>query len=169
MSILFNGLSFEQVVGPLGLVSKAGMWYLVCRTGEKTVSLRVADLLQANVLDQTFERPPDFNLVAYWQVYNSQLTAGFYHFEAQVKADPAVLPQLQRHFSYYPGRLDDPGAPSPDGTLPLALYYEDFESARAHLLSLGSAVEVLAPLALRLSIADFAAQTVSLYGNASHG
>jgi len=45
----------------------------------------------------------------------------------------------------------------------LTLAFEDFFSARERILGFGRVVEVLAPLPLRESVADFAAQIVSLY------
>jgi predicted DNA-binding transcriptional regulator YafY len=161
--LMFNGQQIEQEAAPLGLVSKAGMWYLVCQVGEKISSLRVVDLLEVKVLEQAFERPPGFNLPAYWQQFSRGLTEGFYHFEVQVMAVQMVLPHLQRYFSYFPGRMAVLGEPDEDGCIPLVLYYESFEVARAHLLGLGNSVKVLAPRALRLSLADFAVQTVSIY------
>jgi predicted DNA-binding transcriptional regulator YafY len=45
----------------------------------------------------------------------------------------------------------------------LDLAFESLEAARSRLLSLGAAVEVLAPAALRDSLLDFATQIVALY------
>jgi hypothetical protein len=41
--------------------------------------------------------------------------------------------------------------------------FESLESARGAILPLGGAVEVIAPEALRKSVADFAGQTVAVY------
>ena len=43
------------------------------------------------------------------------------------------------------------------------LFFDSFDSARARLLSLGRAVEVLEPQPLRRSVLDYAEQIVALY------
>jgi hypothetical protein len=45
----------------------------------------------------------------------------------------------------------------------LVLTFAGLEAARSRLLVFGGAIEVLEPLALRLSLADFAAQAVARY------
>jgi len=53
--------------------------------------------------------------------------------------------------------------PALEGWITLTLSFERLEDARERILSLGGAVEVLEPEALRQSVADFAAQIVALY------
>ena len=55
------------------------------------------------------------------------------------------------------------GPPDAEGWVTVTLPFESLEGARERILSFGRAVEVLAPVALRCSILDHAAQTVSLY------
>ena len=46
----------------------------------------------------------------------------------------------------------------------LTLPFEHFYAARDRILGLGSAIEVLEPEALRLSVIDFAKQIMGFYG-----
>ena len=55
------------------------------------------------------------------------------------------------------GKSNAPARHSP-GSSCVGIAFDDFEQARALLLAYGGAVEVLEPLALRLSIADYAEQ-----------
>ncbi len=48
----------EQVVEPYGLVAKANVWYLVCAAGGRVLAHRVSHIVEAQVLDEPFERPP---------------------------------------------------------------------------------------------------------------
>ncbi|MBN1247508.1 MAG: WYL domain-containing protein, partial [Anaerolineae bacterium] len=59
--------------------------------------------------------------------------------------------------------LPDAGPPDASGWLTLDLAFSSLESARSRLLALGGAVEVLAPDALRLSMADFGARIAAVY------
>ena len=54
-------------------------------------------------------------------------------------------------------------APDADGWAEVTLPFERFEDARDRLLGFGGAVEVLDPLALRLSVIDYARQIVRFY------
>ena len=45
----------------------------------------------------------------------------------------------------------------------MTLTFENFETARTRILGFGGAIEVLEPLALRRSVADYAHQIQALY------
>ncbi len=56
-------------VEPLGLVLKAGVWYLVARAagdakGARTY--RLSNILELDVTEESFRRPKDFDLAAWW-------------------------------------------------------------------------------------------------------
>ncbi|MFN2244752.1 MAG: WYL domain-containing protein, partial [Anaerolineae bacterium] len=87
-----------------------------------------------------------------------------------------VSPELVRWLPFYFGKtigeaiarsaatraMTEP--PDAEGWVTLTMPFESLESARDHILSLGRAVEVLAPIALRRSVLDHAEQIVNLYG-----
>src|SRR4029079_6508884 len=56
----------ERRLNPLGLVLKAGIWYLVADSDGQYRTFRVARFRQASVSDERFECPADFELPAYW-------------------------------------------------------------------------------------------------------
>ena len=51
---------------PLGIVLKAGIWYLVARTDEQVRTYRVSRIRAAASLDESFERPAGFELASWW-------------------------------------------------------------------------------------------------------
>ena len=53
-------------VDPLGLVSKAGVWYLIARSEGELRSFRVERIRRAQELPERFDRPADFDLERYW-------------------------------------------------------------------------------------------------------
>ncbi|MGR4064568.1 MAG: helix-turn-helix transcriptional regulator, partial [Vulcanimicrobiaceae bacterium] len=55
-----------RVVDPLGLVSKAGVWYVVARSDGELRSFRADRITVAEELSDRFERPADFDLERYW-------------------------------------------------------------------------------------------------------
>ena len=63
-----SGATSERIVDPLGLVAKAGVWYLVAREEDKGYrTFRVERITQANATSEPFVRPADFELDAYWE------------------------------------------------------------------------------------------------------
>jgi predicted DNA-binding transcriptional regulator YafY len=67
-----NRAASTRCVDPLGLVSKAGVWYLVARSGEELRSFRVDRIRAAEALHEHFERPDDFDLERYWRETSSR-------------------------------------------------------------------------------------------------
>ena len=57
----------EREVGPLGLVAKGGVWYLVAAIDGDIRNYRVSRVIEAEVTDQVFVRPEAFDLVAHWR------------------------------------------------------------------------------------------------------
>src|SRR5438477_4577671 len=56
----------HRVLDPLGLVLKAGVWYLVAARDGETRTYRVSRIQQAKVLEERSPRPADFDLARYW-------------------------------------------------------------------------------------------------------
>ena len=154
----------QWVVEPYGLVAKANVWHLVCgRDGFPRV-YRVSRVLDARLSDGTCERPADFDLAAFWQEWCAAAEENRPTYPVTVRVQPDFVPWLPYHFGRAFGEGDALAGPSDaDGRLTVTLTFESLEDARDRILACGRGVEVLAPTALRLSVFDHAAQTVSLY------
>jgi predicted DNA-binding transcriptional regulator YafY len=59
--------------------------------------------------------------------------------------------------------IEQAGPPDADGWTTLTLLFESLYDARSRLLSWGGDIEVLEPDVLRMSIVDFAHQTLARY------
>ena len=57
----------RRIVEPLGLVTKAGIWYLVARDDQALKTFRVQRIARVRLLEQRFARPSGFDVGAYWQ------------------------------------------------------------------------------------------------------
>lgn len=166
-------LSLERLVDPLGLVTLAGDWHLVCRAGGRLRVYRVASLVDATMTAEVFERPAGFDLAAFWAEWRAERRVSRGRYAATVRVLPHAVPWLPLMLgAAVQDRLETAAgddAQAGDGGIVLTLSYDSLESARGHLLGLGAAVEVLEPLPLRLSLADYAAQVAALYGAAPDG
>ena len=157
----FQNIPVEQVVEPYGLVAKASLWHLVYAFQGVLRVRPVADLLEVEILESGFTRPPDFDLPAFWEAWCAE-TESRPAYRVQARVSPELLPLLPLYLAERFRRLPA-AAPEADGWTTLELCFESFTDARSRLLGMGRAVEVLVPEPLRRSLADFARQIVELY------
>ncbi|GAA4808663.1 YafY family protein [Actinomycetospora chlora] len=160
----------ERELAPLGLVLKAGTWYLVASPHDGDAAAeprtyRVARILELETLDVRFERPADFDLWKYWHRRTQELTDALYQAEATVRFSPRALelapvllrPHTARALAEGTWPTDD------DGWVTAVIPIESLAHARSELLALGADVEVLAPTALREQMAGVAHALAGLY------
>ena len=58
--------AFERQLQPLGLVLKAGVWYLVAQVGDQPRTYRVSNVVDPRSDRGCVERPKDFDLTRFW-------------------------------------------------------------------------------------------------------
>ena len=159
----FDALA-EWVVAPYGLVAKAGDWYLVCARRGHIRTLRMSLVWDARKRAESFERPPGFDLAAYWQAWSAAYETKRARYPVTVRVAPELVPYLPHFYGEAMHEaIAQAGPPDATGWLTMCLTFDTLEAARKELLNHGRAVEVLEPRALRDSVEDYARQTVSLY------
>ncbi|PJI95545.1 putative DNA-binding transcriptional regulator YafY [Acidovorax sp. 69] len=163
----------QRTVSPLGLVLKAGVWYLVALpaspgktpadVGPRTY--RVSNILAAQVLDMPVRRPARFDLPDYWAESIKRFESGLYTGEAALLATPAGLQGLRLLSSAVARAVA--AAPPPrrkDGRVALTIPTESVEHACGQLMRLSPQVEVLRPAVLRRALVERVQATARLYG-----
>jgi predicted DNA-binding transcriptional regulator YafY len=177
----------ERVLEPIGVVLKAGTWYLIARAHHPTApnpapdpepeqaatdaapahtapvhtaprTYRVSKILTLQPLPERFERPPGFDLAAYWDAYATRFQADSYPDRATVRLSPdglqraaVLLPPVMARAVH-----DNAGPPDPTGWTPVTLPVESLRHAHVEFLKLGADVEVLDPPPLRAMMTDTA-------------
>jgi predicted DNA-binding transcriptional regulator YafY len=149
----------ERLVEPLGVVLKAGAWYLVAVADGQIRTYRVSRVLSVDVLADRFERPPDFDLAAYWQ----ESTAAFEREVPRVEVIAGVraqrMPMLHDVIGDS-GSLDILGPiAEPDrevGWLRVRLLLDWPHEVPGRLLAMGADLEVLEPAEVRRQVIDLA-------------
>ena len=158
------GAEVERVVSPLGLVAKTNVWYLVAQWNGGLRVYRVASITRAQALDQPANQPPDFDLAAFWKDWAEGYEDQRSSFLVTARMAPELARELPRYFgNNFLSALAAAGPPDEGGWVTLTLPFENFYAARDRILGLGATVEVLEPLALRLSVIDYAQQIVNFY------
>src|SRR5205814_2410984 len=56
----------ERLLEPLGVVLKSGVWYVVAARDGEVRTYRASRIESAELTDERFERPADFDLAEYW-------------------------------------------------------------------------------------------------------
>jgi len=157
--------SLIRKLQPLGLVLKAGIWYLVARVKEQPRTYRVSNILEMSVRDECFERPKDFDLVGFWTMSSRAYEVRLYRSEAVLRVSPSGMPKLNLLGSVIAQAVAETAAPSDrHGWVRVVIPIESIEQAAADLLRLGIDAEVLGPPELRSRIAETAWALSQLYG-----
>lgn len=141
--------SKRRRVDPLGLVQKAGDWYLVARGERHVATFKVAAMSELEVLAEGFERPPDFDLARWWAESLQRFEAGLRPLQAKLRLSATGRRRLAEAGRWAADAVHAAGKPDAAGWAPLTLPIESIERGALLLLSLGPEVEALAPPALR--------------------
>ncbi|GIG87596.1 helix-turn-helix transcriptional regulator [Plantactinospora endophytica] len=139
-------------LAPLGVVLKAGRWYLVAQPGDgEPRAYRIASVLELTVLAETFTRPDDFDLAAFWDAWTRRYEESVYRATATVRLTEAALELMPFVFPPAMARMARAAAGPVDnaGWRYTAVPIESVRHGHIELLKLGADVEVLAPAALR--------------------
>jgi predicted DNA-binding transcriptional regulator YafY len=151
----------RRTVDPLGLVLKAGEWYLVARSGKRTLIFRVAAIHKADILGERFHRP-DCDLSRVWKGLTDEFRHSLRRSAAVIRIAPQAMSLIDRLSSDMAGPLRAASADE-DGWRSATVPIESIPHAAGLLLGLGANVEVLEPPELREELARRAAEVVSLY------
>lgn len=126
--------------------------------------IRLKDILGVKILECGFIRDENFDLVTAWTEWCREYQDYRPVYWAKVKVAPELSNQLSSYLDEmvrYEFIEVDPGDESSWSIVNLCI--DNFFQARESILSLGNAVEVLEPKALRFSVIDFAEQIAKLY------
>ncbi|NKE62724.1 YafY family transcriptional regulator [Lentzea sp. PSKA42] len=152
-----------RVLRPLGLVLKAGRWYLVAQGTSRISTYRVAQIQAATVLDESFARPPGFDLAAHWAASLQDFQARQYTGEAALRLSPRGWESFSSNVLPVVARAAEESAVDDDGHIRVTIPIESIGHATGMLLRMGGEVEVLAPDELREHLTAVVRQLASIY------
>jgi predicted DNA-binding transcriptional regulator YafY len=154
----------ERVLEPLGLVLKAGVWYLIARSEDQVRTYRVSRVASVAQLDERFQRPEEFDLGSYWTESSAAYERDTPRTAVTIRVDPSRIDRLMSLFGRQTvdaaERMDEP---DPDGWLRLRLRLDWPSEVPAMLVGIGSQMEVLDPPEVRESVAAMARAVAERY------
>jgi predicted DNA-binding transcriptional regulator YafY len=146
-----------RVLEPLGLVLKAGTWYVVARHDGQERTYRVSRFVSAQLLPERFERPADFDVAGFWAESIAAYERELPRIEVTLRLRREALPRLAEVVGRRHADLAISSATEEeDGSLRLTLTYEDLEQASGPMLRLGGHAQVIEPEELRARVLDAA-------------
>lgn len=149
---------------PLGVVLKAGAWYLVAAVDGAPRTYRISEIQEMATLDGGFEPPPGFDLAAYWREAAARFEADIYRERARVRLSPAGVTRMQQLGPVAEAALAGAGAPDGEGWVAVDLPVESVARACEELLKLGAEVEAIEPAELRKALRRTAEKMLEIYG-----
>jgi predicted DNA-binding transcriptional regulator YafY len=176
------GEETTRETGPLGLVNKAGTWYLVAArtgaggsgtggsgtggsgTGGPVAVYRAGRVTSARLLPAAVTRPAGFDLAAFWERWSAEFVSSRSQAAVRVRAAPGALAAFPYVFGDAGRRAADAaGPPGPDGWREAALGFDDERAAAHRLAGFGGEVEVLSPARVRELLVTRAGELLDRY------
>lgn len=160
----------EREACPLGLVLKAGIWYLVASVDDALRTYRVSSIEALDVLNAGFERPIGFDLAAHWAEAARRYEASVYTGTARLRATKEGLRRLALISGAVAAAVEEVQAPAEHGaSVEIDIPIESVEQAAGEVLRLHADVEAIGPPALVERVAEATRRLATRYGVTSGG
>ena len=150
-----NRAQTTRMVEPYGLVSKAGVWYLIAHTASGFRSFRVDRVGDVRECDERFTRDPAFDLDAHWRQTQARMREGQTRFPVLVRPLEDAAEMI---VSFWPTSWIERA-----GEQLLQVEFPSELTAIGHLISWGERVELIEPLALAAPILERARALCTRY------
>jgi predicted DNA-binding transcriptional regulator YafY len=141
----------RRVLDPLGLVLKAGVWYLVARSRGAVRTYRVSRVQTAVVRDEVFTRPDNFDLAAQWAAASQSFEESLLRYDVHARLSPEGVRRLPATLEPAAARAaaGTLGAPVDSGWRSVVITAESPDHAYGLMLAFGEHIDVVAPAELR--------------------
>ncbi len=159
------GEGAERVLEPLGLVLKAGVWYLVASSRGEVRTYRAARVREVELLPGRFERPPGFELAAWWAASSARFARSLGRVAVTARLSARGLRALPPVLGEAVAAEALAGAGEPDaaGWWTVRFALEEPAVAAGQLLALGADVVVVEPAQVREELAALARRVLEAH------
>ena len=157
------GISDPIQLSPHTLIAAQNQWYLIAQRKDFYRIYPLSQLVNIKKTDQIFTRAADYDAYPLWEHWLS----------TQEKISPCFWVMLFIHnkmLDYFFARFGLPHklietTDAPGGWQKIQVKFDSLDHARMILLGMGGSVKVIEPLELRLTLIDYAKQTIGNYPN----
>ena len=152
-----NSKVTERIVHPLGLVAKAGIWYLVAACGQEMRVFRADRMLGLDVTADAFERPSGFDLDAFWRSWSDAYEKSLPGVPVELRIAPDAVEDVTAYWESE--RLGD----GKRGWKTYRILFPSLNVAAAHVVMWGEDVEAVSPPELRATVVERATRALRRY------
>lgn len=160
-----DGAHVERLIDAYGLVAKASIWYLVAHTQGSLRVYRVSRVQEAELCDSYFERPPDFDLAAYWEEWSRSFEQGLQRYPVTVEVASWAVGLLPRVLGEHLHEQISAATPDDRGAITLSLVFESPDAACGQVLGFGAGMRVIEPDELCTRVLGAAQAILALYAD----
>jgi predicted DNA-binding transcriptional regulator YafY len=154
----------DRRIEPLGLVMKAGEWYVVAWADGVARTYKLSNIEALEVTGGKFVRPRHFDLARHWAESIERFESGLYRGTATVRASQAGLKRLKRLSAAVSEAIERaPAKPDRKGWTRVTIPIESVAHAAMELLKVGAECEALEPAELRARMAADSTALAALY------
>jgi predicted DNA-binding transcriptional regulator YafY len=139
----------ERRIEPLGLVLKAGIWYVVAATDGQVRTYRARRIVAVRDTGETFVRPVEFDLPAHWNESIAAYERDMPRVEITVRVDRRAIGLLADMVGERAVRDAEALDEAEEGWRRLRLTVDWPEEVPGRMLALGGAVEIIDPPEIR--------------------
>jgi predicted DNA-binding transcriptional regulator YafY len=154
----------DRILEPLGLVLKAGVWYLVAGADGQPRTYRVSRVAGVTDLGERFDRPPGFDLAAFWTEASAAYERDTPRIVVKLRIAPSRLSRLRGVIAERPfdtiERLDEADH---DGWQRIRVTLDWPNEVVEQILAVGPECELLEPVELRERLAAEAHRIAAHY------
>jgi len=156
--------SSAPLVEPLGLVLKAGTWYLIARTTAKPLTYRLSAIRSVVVTEASFQRDPSFDLAAHWREASEAFTQRLEKDWARLRVRRRSVGRLRHISASVARRLEVRGSDAGSKAwVDVRIPIESIPHATGELLKFGADLEVIEPVELRAALRRATREMKALY------
>ncbi|MFC6013270.1 helix-turn-helix transcriptional regulator [Nocardia lasii] len=156
IAYLRKGERTVRTIDPWGLVEKETIWYLIAGTTAGRRTFRLDRIEEVTILDETADRPADFDLQAEW----SEIVERVEDRRAAVAATVLVSPELAPVLADQQGRHCTLLGPAPDGRVRARITADTTKMVARQLAGWGADLEVLGPAEVRAALVALGTELV---------
>jgi predicted DNA-binding transcriptional regulator YafY len=158
-----NGAVTERVIDPLGLVAKAGIWYLVARYRDEFRVFRAERIIGVEERPDKFERPSDFDLDRFWESSAMSFEQNLPAYPVTLRVQPEALEEVT---AYWETEMLGDGVNEASGRL-VRIVFPSPGAALSHVIAWGNAVDIAEPAELRERVVERARDVLARYAQAN--
>lgn len=151
------GGEVDRILEPLGLVLKAGTWYLVARADDRIRTYRISRFSRVTPSGDGFQRPASFDLAGHWHASIAEYERDTPRIQVTVRVRERAVGLLADLIGIRAVRAAEELPETEEAWRSLRIWVDWPEEVPGRLLALGDGLEVLEPIEVRERVVELAA------------